>query len=114
MIKWIASGTLALMLFGCTPAKKTGYRIFVANETSGDMTVIDSVTLEVIATAPLGKRPRGMHASPDGKFLYVALSGTPPAPPGVDEDTLPPPDKTADGIAIFDTEKLTVIKVVRP
>ena len=33
-------------------------------------------------------------------LLYVALSGSPIAPPGVDEDTLPPADKTADGIGV--------------
>jgi len=31
----------------------------------------------VIATIPLGKRPRGIHASPDRKTIYVALSGSP-------------------------------------
>jgi YVTN family beta-propeller protein len=55
---------------------------------SVDMTVIDSATSNVIATAPLGKRPRGIHASPDRKTIYVALSGSPIAGPGVDEDSL--------------------------
>ena len=43
----------------------------------GDLSVIDAATQTVIATAPLGKRPRGIKASPDGKTLYVALSGSP-------------------------------------
>ena len=107
----------ALLLAGCSsvtePKKPTGYRIFVGNETSGDMTIIDGNTLQVLATAPLGKRPRGMHPSPDGKLIYIALSGTPPAPPGVDEDTLPPPDKTADGIAVFDVKELRVLRVLQ-
>ena len=38
-----------------------------------------------IATIPLGKRPRGIKASPDRTMLYVALSGSPAAGPGVDE-----------------------------
>ena len=72
-------------------------RVFVTNETSGDLTVIDAATQAAIATAPLGKRPRGIQPSPDGKSLYVALSGSPPAPPGTDESKLPPPDRSADG-----------------
>ena len=67
------------------PEWKSGYRVYVTNESSGDLSVIDGTTLEVIATIPLGKRPRGIHASPDGKTIYVALSGSPSAPPGVDE-----------------------------
>ena len=53
----------------------------------------------------LGKRPRGIHASPDKKTIYVALSGSPIAGPGVDESTLPPADKTADGIGVFDIKE---------
>src|SRR5689334_13829872 len=77
------------------------YRIYVTNENSGDLSVIDSATNEVIATVPLGKRPRGIHASPDGKAVYVALSGSPIGGPNVDESKLPPPDKKADGIGVF-------------
>jgi YVTN family beta-propeller protein len=91
---------------------KSGYRIYVTNESSGDLSVIDGSTLEVIANVPLGKRPRGIHASPDKQTIYVALSGTPPAPPGVDESTLPPPDRSADGIGVFDVEQNKQIRVI--
>lgn len=46
------------------------------------MTVIDSQTHRVLATVPLGKRPRGIQLSPDGTQLFVALSGSPIAGPG--------------------------------
>ena len=62
----------------------------MTNEVSGDLSVIDSGNLNVIGTIPLGKRPRGIHASPDKKTLYVALSGSPIAGPDVDESTLAP------------------------
>src|SRR5271155_4726418 len=84
------------------PAETSEPRIYVTNEVSGDLSVIDSGNYNVLATIPLGKRPRGIHASPDYKTIYVAVSGTPIAGPDVDESTLPPPDKTADGIAVFD------------
>src|SRR5262245_29868600 len=72
--------------------------IYATNEQSGDLSVIDAATNTVVATIPLGKRPRGIAVSPDRRKLYVALSGSPAAPPGVDEKTLPPPDRSADGI----------------
>src|SRR5580698_1780152 len=96
-----------------TALEPTGPRIYVTNEVSGDMTVIDSGTAKVIATVPLGKRPRGIHASPDGKTIYVALSGSPIAGPGVDESTLPPPDKSADGIGVFDVAQNKVVRVIK-
>jgi YVTN family beta-propeller protein len=95
------------------PEWKSGYRVYVTNEASGDLSVIDGASLDVIATVPLGKRPRGIHASPDGKTIYVALSGSPPAPPGVDESTLPPPDKSADGIGVFDVEQNKLLRVIQ-
>ncbi len=97
---------------GTVPEWKSGYRVFVTNETSGDLSIIDGATLEVIGTVPLGKRPRGIHASPDGKTIYVALSGSPMAPPGVDESTLPPPDKSADGIGVYDLEQNKIVRIL--
>jgi YVTN family beta-propeller protein len=96
-----------------TPKPRGDHRIYVTNEASGDLTVIDSAEYEVIKTLPLGKRPRGIRSSPDGKLIYVALSGSPFAPPGVDESTLPPPDRGADGVGVVDAAKLEVVKVIR-
>ena len=89
-----ASAVLSL-LAACSPAPpdpaaaaapaSAGPRLYVTNEMSGDMTIIDVTTRRVIATVPLGKRPRGIRVSPDGTRLYIALSGSPIAPPGVDE-----------------------------
>jgi len=87
-------------------------RIYVTNEVSGDLSVIDSASLTVVATVPLGKRPRGIHPSADGKTLYVALSGTPIAGPDVDESTLPPPDKSADGIGVFDVAQNKLVRMI--
>jgi nucleoside transporter/PQQ-dependent catabolism-associated beta-propeller protein len=89
-----------------------GPRVYVTNERSGNLTVIDARTNNVIATVHLGKRPRGIKLAPDGTTLYVALSGSPIAPPGVDEKTLPPPDRSADGIGVFDTTQMKLVKVI--
>ncbi len=115
---------LASVAVGATPPA-AAYRVYVTNERSGDLTVIEGSDFNVIATIPVGKRPRGIHVSPDGKTLYVAVSGTPiEGPPqldangnpifekkkgGDDDDTDSGADKSADGIAVVDvvTGKLT-------
>ena len=94
------------------PAETSEPRIYVTNEVSGDLSVIDSGNYNVLATIPLGKRPRGIHPSPDHKTIYVALSGSPIAGPGVDESTLPPPDKSADGIGVFDIAQNKVVRII--
>ena len=99
-----------------TVAPDTGpppYRVYVMNERSGDLTVIAGGTHEVLATVPLGKRPRGIAMSPDGRQLFVALSGSPPAPPDVDEATLPPPDRAADGIGVVDVATQQVSTIIQ-
>ena len=40
-------------------------RVYVTNEKGNDVTVLDSETLEVIGTYPVGNRPRGITISPD-------------------------------------------------
>ncbi len=88
-------------------------RIFVTNERSGELSVIDGTSHDVVATVPLGKRPRGMQLSPDGRRLYVALSGSPIAGPQVDERALPPADKSADGIGVVDPATLRLERIIR-
>lgn len=124
ILKLFALFTFALAFQACSKApdvqQQTSQRprptpataVYVTNEASGNLTVIDAETNQVFATVPLGKRPRGIHLSPDGKLVYVALSGSPIAPPGVDEDTLPPPDKSADGIGVVDAAQNAFLKLM--
>src|SRR3978361_1763172 len=71
-------------------AEQAGYLICVSNEKGGEITLIDGTTRQVVATIPVGKRPRGIHASPDGRTLYVALSGRPiEGPPQLDANGNP-------------------------
>lgn len=94
-------------------AAGSSYRVYVTNERSGDLSVIDGATHQVLATVPLGKRPRGIQVSPDGTQLFIALSGSPIAGPGVDESTLPPADPSQDGIGIVDIASLKLLRVLR-
>ena len=104
----IATGSTAVQAAVATP-----YRVMITNERAGTLSVIDGLGGKVIATVPLGKRPRGLKLSPDGKLLYVALSGSPIAGPGIDESKLPPADKGADGIGVVDVATLKILRVLR-
>ncbi|HTE40463.1 MAG TPA: beta-propeller fold lactonase family protein [Steroidobacteraceae bacterium] len=96
-----------------TDAQPSSYRVFVTNEMSGTLSVIDGGSQRVVATLHLGKRPRGLKASPMGDFLYVALSGSPVIPPGADESKAPPADKAADGIGVVDLKTLRLVRTIR-
>src|SRR5437762_4621851 len=84
-----------------TRGESPNYLVFVSNERSGDVTVIDGATDAVVATFKVGKRPRGIHATPDGQRVFVTLSGSPRMAPGVDENRAPA-DKSADGLGVID------------
>jgi len=86
--------------------------VFVSNEDSDNITIIDSGTDSVIATISAGKRPRGLRLSADGKTLFVAVSGNPKGGPGVDESKLPPPDRSADGVSVVDVATLRHVKTL--
>lgn len=110
----VLAATLAVA--GCAPTGQSvagSNLVFVTNEFSGDLSIVNGSTGQVLGTYPLGKRPRGIKLSPDGRLLYVALSGSPVAPPGTDESKLPPPDPKADGIGMFDIAARKLVGVVR-
>jgi|SRR5579859_106323 len=116
MLKSIWLVSFALVIFSVLTFSQESaghFRVYVTNERSGDLTVIDSSTLKVTATIPLGKRPRGIHASPDHRYIYMTMSGSPLAGPGVDESKLPPPDKTADGIGVFDVKQNKIVRMMQ-
>jgi len=69
---WIRLVTIAIIL---TPfATYAKDRIFVTNEKSNNISVIDAETLNVEHTIDVGDRPRGIGLSPDSSELYVAIS----------------------------------------
>src|SRR3954471_1271381 len=90
-----------VLLASVTRAESPTYQVFVSNERSGDVTVIDGATDSASETFPVGKRPRGIHATRDGRRLFVTLSGSPRLAPGLDENRAPA-DKRADGFAVID------------
>ncbi len=76
---------------------------YVTNEDSHDLSIIATATNEVVATIPVGTRPRGVRVSRTGRTVYVALSGSPKCPPSMPDEECARQvvDKTKDGIAVI-------------
>jgi YVTN family beta-propeller protein len=104
----------SFVLFGCESFAQPESLIYVSNEDSNDVTVISSASNTVLATIPVGKRPRGIIVSPDGKLVYVALSGSPKCPPTMPDEECDEliTDKSADGIAELDTVTQQVVRIL--
>jgi YVTN family beta-propeller protein len=120
----LLAGVLGVLLPSLAGA--AGYQVYVTNEHAGTVTVIDGATLKAVQTIAVGKRPRGIHASPDGKTVYVALSGTPiEGPPKLDASGNPifdrdqdddddvAADKSADGIGVLDVATHKVVRKIK-
>jgi PQQ-dependent catabolism-associated beta-propeller protein len=63
-----------LVLASASAWAEPTHRLFVTNEKSNTVSVIDSRTGEIETTLEIGNRPRGIGLSPDHKTLYVAIS----------------------------------------
>ena len=87
---------------------------YVSNEVSQDLSVVATDRDSVIATIPLGARVRGVHVSPDGRFVYAALSGSPRCPPTLsDADCAKlPVNKQKDGVAQIDVATRQVVRTM--
>ncbi|MCK5553491.1 MAG: beta-propeller fold lactonase family protein [Deltaproteobacteria bacterium] len=51
-------------------------KIYVTNEDSDNVSVINRSVGKVVSTVAVGKKPKGIAASPDGNFIFVANSGS--------------------------------------
>lgn len=98
----LLAATLLSSGVAAAPAGGAPERLYVSDETGGDVVIVDPQRGSVVARIAVGKRPRGIQLSADHQRLYVALSGSPIAGPNVDESKLPPPDRRYDGIGVVD------------
>jgi PQQ-dependent catabolism-associated beta-propeller protein len=108
---WLLTGALLLSAPFCAQAG----RAYVTNEDGESVSVLDTDRAEVVATVNVGKRPRGMKLSRDGKELFVAVSGLPKCPPSVPDEECAKlkRDLTADGIAVIDTTTLKLNRLLK-
>jgi len=66
------SVALFALLASATPA--AAHTLYISNEKDNTISVIDTVTDEVIKSIPVGQRPRGITLSKDHKKLYICAS----------------------------------------
>ena len=102
-------GLFAVLAGTARAAESSAERLYVSDETGGNVVIVDPQQARVVARIPVGKRPRGIQLSPDQRKVYVALSGSPIAGPNVDESKLPPPDRRYDGVGVVDVEAQKLI-----
>jgi PQQ-dependent catabolism-associated beta-propeller protein len=97
-----------------TTAAEPGLLAYVTNEGSEELSIIDTHGDSVMATVPVGTRPRGVRISSDGKTIFVALSGSPRCPPTMPDEECEKlkADKTKDGIAVVDAATRKVTRVL--
>ena len=66
------SKTSAWVIVCCCTAVHAAPFAYVANERSSTVSIIDTATDAVVRDISVGKRPRGMTASKDGRLLFVS------------------------------------------
>src|SRR4030095_16428025 len=66
--------TATLMSFMLVAGRVDAYTVYISNEKGNSITVLDSKTLEVLETIPVGQRPRGIMLTNDDKYLLVCAS----------------------------------------
>jgi YVTN family beta-propeller protein len=87
---------------------------YVTNEASEELSIVDVALDSVVATIPVGTRPRGVRVSADGKTVFVALSGSPRCPPTMPDAECEKlkADKSKDGVAQVDAATRKVVRVL--
>src|SRR6187551_2271930 len=99
MMRVVVAACLVIL---ATPAREADAQqkeiLYVSNEASHSISVIDTRLRTVVRTIDVGFRARGIHVSPDGKRVYVALS-----------DDVPMKESTGDRIAVIDVAKGEVV-----
>lgn len=69
-----AAVTIGLLAGGLMATPASAYMVYVSNEKDNTVSVVDSTTMEVVETIPVGQRPRGITISHDGKLVYLCAS----------------------------------------
>jgi YVTN family beta-propeller protein len=109
------SRLLLICAFALPLCAQAAGRAYVSNEDGHSVTIIDTEKMEAIGSIAVGKRPRGLKLSADGKRLYVAVSGLAKCPPSVPDEECAKleRDLKADGVAVVDTATSKVLSVLQ-
>src|ERR1700680_4071124 len=74
IMRYVPTACAALFSTGLALIHSAGEPVVYATiEKDNTIAVVSTRTDSVVATIPVGRRPRGMALSPDGRTVYVAL-----------------------------------------
>ncbi len=72
IVFWLAS--ILLIFFPMTGAASSSLqRLYVVNEFSDSVSVIDLANLKIVASVPTGSRPHNVNVDPKGRYFYVTV-----------------------------------------
>ncbi|MBI3607131.1 MAG: beta-propeller fold lactonase family protein [Nitrospirae bacterium] len=72
MVFWLTMASLiASPVGGVSPSSIQ--RVYVVNQDSNSVSVIDATNLKVIAGVPTGSNPRSVNVDPQGRYFYVTV-----------------------------------------
>jgi YVTN family beta-propeller protein len=74
LVALASGGALAGAQTGCAPNTANYPCVYVTEQESGDVAVINAITNTVIATVVVGDEPAGVAVTPNNAFAYVANS----------------------------------------
>src|SRR5437870_4560322 len=89
-----AATLAALCLASASPAPVRDPQLWVSNEVGNSISVVAPRTNTVTATITVGKRPRGMALSPDGRTVYVGAQ------------------RQDDAVGVIDVAKATLTRTI--
>src|SRR5207249_8754420 len=71
VMRTAAAVTVAVAILASSTPVPAGVRAYVPNLDSGDLYVLDTASLSLLATVPIGDDPFGAAVSPDATRVYV-------------------------------------------
>ena len=73
---------------------RDGKRLFVSNEDSAQVTVLDTGNGSIVATVPMGHEPEGVRVAPNGKWVIVT-------------------SETDNALSLIDAQSLKVLQTIK-
>ncbi len=105
---------LLLAAHGCRRAPTIPHgRLFVSDERSHQVSVIDLPSGALHARIDVGGRPRAIRVGPDRRYVFVAVTASPLGDHGIRTEPAPPGAHSGrDGIDIIDPGSLRVVRTL--
>ena len=76
-IKWLLVVAHLGLLAATGSAHAAGKKVYVADEESNTVSIIDTSTLKTIGRVAVGEEPHNVQVTPDGKLVWVTNNGEP-------------------------------------